>query len=353
MVNIADMPRGIDVSKFQGRVNWSAVAASGISFAFARIIDDKTGVSADPQFRANYTGMQSAGILRGAYHFFRPNRNVAAAANLFVSLIGTLEQGDLQPVLDVENNGGGMGASQILDGIGQWIDIVESALNRQVMIYTFTPFWRDTLGNSTRFSDHPLWIAHFTNKPQPNFPSAFPSFSFWQFTESGSCPGVTGNVDLDRFNGSMDGLRAFAGFPPPARAETDEAAAPAEVGALTRGLPAQLQSANRSNGAKKSAAQKSTAAKGAVKKSVASSSKAVTASAKADKSSTTRPGKSKKAAAKKPAAKKAGPKGAKTSAGKSTKKSAAKKTGAAKKAARGGAKKSAAKKGGGSKRGRK
>ena len=219
MVAIADMPRGIDVSKFQ-QVDWARAKVAGISFAFARAIDDKPpGNKVDPKFVDNFARMKAAGVFRGAYYFLRPTRNVTAAANLFVSLVDSLGPGDLPPVIDVEA-ADGASANTILDKVAQWIDMVEGALNRQVMIYTFTPFWRDTLGNSPRFQDHPLWIAHFTNAPQPNFPSAFPRFSIWQHTEKGNVPGVTNPpqnfVDLDRFNGSMDELKAFAGFPPPA-----------------------------------------------------------------------------------------------------------------------------------------
>ncbi|MET0752195.1 MAG: GH25 family lysozyme [Pyrinomonadaceae bacterium] len=213
MVAIANMPRGIDVSKFQGNVNWQRVKNSGISFAFARAIDDATGTTPDPKFARNWQGMKDAGIFRGAYYFLRPNRNMQRAADLFVSTVGQLGAGDLPPVLDVES-ADGASASNILDDIQEWMSIVEGALNREIMIYTFRPFWENTLGNSTRFSNRALWTAHFTSAPQPRFPSAFPRFSFWQFTDTGTCPGVTGNVDLDRFNGSMNGLRAFAGLPP-------------------------------------------------------------------------------------------------------------------------------------------
>lgn len=212
MVAIANMPKGIDVSKHQRNVDWNRVKNSGITFAFARAIDDKTGTTADPTFERNWEGMKDAAIFRGAYYFFRPRRNVTNTANLFVSIVGSLGEGDLPPVIDVEDDDG-VSAGNFLDRMARWMDIVETGLNRHVLIYTNTPFWRDTLGNSTHFSDRPLWIAHFTNAAQPRFPSAFPRFSFWQHSQSGTVPGVTGAVDLDRFNGSMAGLRAFAGFP--------------------------------------------------------------------------------------------------------------------------------------------
>lgn len=213
MVAIADMPTGIDVSKFQGSVNWQEVKTAGYSFGFARAIDDATGTSADPQFAHNWQSMKDSGIFRGAYYFLRASRNMTQAADLFVSLVGQLGPGDMPPVVDVET-ADGENADTVLNAIQEWMEAVETALNRQIIIYTYTPFWENTLGNSNRFSDRALWIAQYTSAPQPNFPSAFPAYSFWQYSETGTVPGISGQVDMDRFNGSMDGLKAFAGFPP-------------------------------------------------------------------------------------------------------------------------------------------
>lgn len=214
MTAIANMPKGIDVSKHQGNVDWEKVKNAGISFSFARAINDAgAGNTADPKFARNWQGMKDNGIFRGAYYFLRPNRNTTDAANLFVSIVGALGEGDLPPVIDVEDDDGAS-ASNILDDIARWIEIVEGALNRQVLIYTNRPMRESTLGNSTRFSDHPLWIAHYTNAAQPRIPSAFPRYSFWQHSQTGTVSGVNGGVDLNRFNGSMNGLKAFAGFPP-------------------------------------------------------------------------------------------------------------------------------------------
>jgi lysozyme len=213
MVEIADMPKGIDVSKFQGSVNWQEVKNAGYSFGFARAIDDSTGTTADPEFAHNWQGMSDSGIFRGAYYFLRASRNMTDAANLFVSLVGQLGPGYLPPVLDVET-ADGESADTVLDAIQEWMDAVESAVNRQIIIYTNASFWENTLGNSTRFSDRALWIAEYTSAPQPKYPSAFPAYSFWQYSESGTVPGISGQVDMDRFNGSMNGLRAFADLPP-------------------------------------------------------------------------------------------------------------------------------------------
>ena len=213
MADIADMPTGIDVSKFQGSVNWQDVKTGGFSFGFARAIDDATGTTADPEFAHNWQGMGDSGVLRGAYYFLRASRNMTQAADLFVSIVGQLAPGDLPPVLDVET-ADGESSDTVLNAIQEWMDAVEAALNRQIIIYTNASFWTNTLGNSTRFSNRALWIAEYTSAPQPNFPSAFPDFSFWQYSQSGTVPGISGDVDMDRFNGSMDGLRAFADLPP-------------------------------------------------------------------------------------------------------------------------------------------
>jgi lysozyme len=212
MLAITDMPTGIDVSKFQGNVNWQEVKNAGYSFGFARAIDDSTGTTADPEFNNNWKGMGDSGILRGAYYYLRASRNMTDAANLFVSTVGQLAPGDLQPVLDVET-ADGEDAGAVLNAIQQWMEIVEAAMGRQIIIYTNASFWENTLGNSTLFSDRALWIAEYTSAPQPRVPSAFPAYSFWQYSESGTVPGISGQVDLDRFNGSIDGLRAFAGLP--------------------------------------------------------------------------------------------------------------------------------------------
>lgn len=206
------MIQGIDVSKYQGNVNWPAVAAAGNEFAFARVSYGTS--SKDAYFAANWAGMKNAGIIRGAYQFFRASQDPQAQAELFISMVESLGEGDLPPVIDVENNDGGQSASKVIAGVSQWIETVESALpGRQVIIYTGTPFWRDTLGNPTQFNTQPLWVAQYANVPGPSIPSAWSVWTFWQYSETGTVNGITGAVDLNRFNGELDRLRVLAGYP--------------------------------------------------------------------------------------------------------------------------------------------
>lgn len=215
------MLNGIDVSKYQGNVNWEAVAAAGNTFAFARV---SYGISSkDAFFAQNWSGMKSAGLMRGAYQFFRASQDPQAQAELMISMLGSLGEGDLPPVIDIENNDGGQSASKVISGVATWIETVESALpDRQVIIYTGTPFWRDTLGNPTQFNNQPLWLAQYTNAPTPTLPPAWNVWTFWQYSETGSVNGITGAVDLNRFNGDTSRLQALAGYSAVNTSTTDE-----------------------------------------------------------------------------------------------------------------------------------
>src|ERR1044071_2785616 len=87
---------GIDVSHHQGNIDWHSVAEAGVSFAFAKATDGDT--FHDPQFATNWTQMQSAGIVRGAYHFFRPTKPVNTQVEKFIQAVHKLDDGDLPAV---------------------------------------------------------------------------------------------------------------------------------------------------------------------------------------------------------------------------------------------------------------
>lgn len=209
-VNPQGNPLGIDVSKYQGNVNWTAVAAAGISFAFARVSDGAD--SKDAFFAQNWTRMKSVGLIRGVYQFFRANQDPVAQANLLVAAVGQLAPGDLAPVIDVETDNG-VNASGIIAAVSRWQEVVESALGREMIVYTARAFWQSSVGNSTEFSDRPLWIANYTNAPAPSIPSAWSVWTFWQYTQSGTVSGINGQVDRNRFNGPLNRLKALAGYP--------------------------------------------------------------------------------------------------------------------------------------------
>jgi lysozyme len=193
---------GIDVSHFQGQVNWQQVAQAGIRFAFAKASEGTN--NKDPQFAANWEGMRQNGILRGAYHFYRIAEDPVAQAENFLSCLPTkpLQPGDLPPVIDLEEQGD----NSHIPGILQWLSTVQQAVGRQPIIYTATGFWTD----AGQLATYPLWVANY-GVSQPRLPQGWTVWSFWQYTDQGSVPGAP-HVDRDWFNGHIDRLRLFAGY---------------------------------------------------------------------------------------------------------------------------------------------
>lgn len=193
---------GIDVSHFQGTVDWNAVKAAGIAFAFAKASDGNT--YQDTQFKKNWQGMQAAGLPRGAYHFYESNDDPQTQANNFISVVGSLEKSDLPPVIDIESTKGDFGGNSLATNLQICLDAIETALRCTPIIYTNCAFWNANL--NAGFSRYPLWIARYSSSP-PTIPNGWTSWTFWQYSESGTVPGVTGAVDLDRFAGSSEDLQ--------------------------------------------------------------------------------------------------------------------------------------------------
>jgi GH25 family lysozyme M1 (1,4-beta-N-acetylmuramidase) len=200
---------GIDVSKFQGDIDWQQVKASGIEYAFIRVSD---GLNfPDNKFQQNWDGSKQAGVLRGAYQFFRPTQDPIAQADMFLAAMGELEPGDLPPVIDVEDDDGASPAT-IATNVGLWLDRVESATGRQPIIYTGKFFWNDFV-QTNEFAEYPLWIAQY-GPVCPDLPTAWTDWLFFQTSASGSIPGIVGDVDTDLFNGSLADLLAYANATP-------------------------------------------------------------------------------------------------------------------------------------------
>jgi lysozyme len=197
--------QGVDVSQYQGTVNWSSVKSSGVVFAYARVSD---GQYLDTQFNTNYAAMKTAGLFRGAYQFFEPAEDPTAQANIMINAIGYLQPGDLPPQLDVEVTGG-QSAATIIAHIQTWVNAVQSGTGRVPIIYTAASFWNGSAGASSAFSTNPLWVANW-NVTCPTLPTAWSNWLIWQYSDSGSVSGISGPVDLDEFNGSLADLDIMA-----------------------------------------------------------------------------------------------------------------------------------------------
>lgn len=194
--------QGIDVSHYQGTVDWNEVRQSGHAFAFAKATQGLTVT--DPEFTANWSGMQSAGILRGAYHFYEPGDDPTQQADFFLS-VAQIEPGDLPPVLDIEATGG-QSAQTIIQGIQTWLETVEKGAGVTPILYTSPGFWNG-LG-TTAFGHYPLWVAQY-GVTAPKLPSGWSRWTFWQSSQTGTVSGVNGSVDLDVFDGTLQQLQAL------------------------------------------------------------------------------------------------------------------------------------------------
>ena len=209
---------GIDVSTYQGTVNWPMVRTAGKRFAIARIYH---WPNRDVQFDRNWREMRANGLIRGGYIYFDPRYDVATQANAVVSAVGRLAQGDLPVTLDIEQPQPGLPApAQYAAMVRDLADRIEAGTGRRPMIYTGHYYWPGYV-QSTAFRAYPLWHAQYTTtQPCPNIADAWSAWSFWQFSSTGRVSGITGNVDLDRFNGTYAELQGLAGYPSAADAGT-------------------------------------------------------------------------------------------------------------------------------------
>lgn len=203
--------KGIDVSVYQGNVDWTQVKSAGQSFAFVRASAGVT--SPDTKFAQNWPGVRAAGLVRGVYQYFRPSQDAAAQAKLLLDKVdaaGGFQPGDLPPVLDLETTDS-LASATVVARAKIWLAAVEAKVGKKPIIYT-AAFMSDVVGS--HFSGYPLWVANY-GVSCPAMPSGWTSWHFWQSSDSGSVAGISGAVDLDHFNGTMAQLKALALQPAP------------------------------------------------------------------------------------------------------------------------------------------
>jgi len=208
---VAGIP-GMDVSGYQGNVNWTAAWNNGARFAYVKATEG-TGYT-NPYFAQQYNGSYNVGMIRGSYHFARPNVSSGATqANYFVDHGGgwSRDGKTLPGALDIEWNpytGGtcfGLSQSGMVAWIKSFSDQYHARTTRWPVIYTATSWWSQCTGNLGDFtSTNPLWVARYASAAG-TLPYAWGFYTFWQYADSGVFPG-----DQDTFNGTYDRLQALA-----------------------------------------------------------------------------------------------------------------------------------------------
>jgi len=198
----ANSAPGIDVSVYQGSIDWKRVRSAGIGFAFARVSDGAG--TPDAEFAMNWPAMKAAGVVRGAYQFFRPAEDPVAQATLFVSMLdaaGGLGLDDLPVAMDLEVTDG-VSDSELQSHAQQWLDAMQMATGKAPLLYMALDM-SPHLGN--RLDRYPLWVANW-GVACPGLPAGWSSWIFWQTSDSGMVAGIGDSVDLDEFNGSLGTL---------------------------------------------------------------------------------------------------------------------------------------------------
>ncbi|MCJ8269083.1 MAG: glycoside hydrolase family 25 protein [Psychrosphaera sp.] len=198
--------RGIDVSHYQGVIDWTVLGKSNLGFVFVKATGGNTYT--DPHFHTNWHALRSQNMARGAYHFFYAADDGKTQAENFLKTLGKLKPTDLPPVLDVEI-ADHTDAKALLEGVLTWLETVEEQTKRRPIIYTGVSFGQQYLSDP-KLAKYPLWIADYGKKIEAiPAPWKDQSWSFWQYSQSGQSVGIKGLVDLDVFNGDADTLTSF------------------------------------------------------------------------------------------------------------------------------------------------
>lgn len=189
---------GIDVSYYQGKIDWPKVKAMDdndvkISFAFIKATEGVMLV--DRYFQRNWREAPKAGIICGAYHYFKPKKSGLWQAKFFLQTVD-IERNDLPPVVDIEELNG-VSPARMRSELKEYVNYIEKKTGVKPIIYTGLSFYNDYLNG--HFEDYPLWIAHYyksrliTNEKT--------KWHFWQHSDKARVNGINHAVDFNVFNG--------------------------------------------------------------------------------------------------------------------------------------------------------
>lgn len=191
---------GVDVSRWQGDLDWVKLRSQGANFAYIKATDG--GDHLDPMFRKNWREAKAAGLKRGAYHFFYWCRTAGEQADWFIRNVPK-EAGALPPVIDVEWNGESRckrvpSPAKVREKMQVFMDKLEAHYGQRPIIYTAPDFYADNLKGA--FPNHPFWLRAVAQHPSKVYPGR--KWVFWQYSGSGLSHGVSGKIDLNVFHGT-------------------------------------------------------------------------------------------------------------------------------------------------------
>ena len=200
----ADFPvHGIDISRWQGDIDWSSARRGGVSFAFIKATEG--GDHIDPRFLDNFNAARRAGVPRSAYHFYYWCRPAIEQVAWFRENVPN-DPGALPPVLDVEWNNESRTCrrrpprAEVVREMRIWLREVERLYGKRPIIYTSVDFHADNLVGE--FDDYPIWVRSVAGYPVRKYEGR--RWTLWQYAGDGRVPGVNGDVDRNVFAGSRE-----------------------------------------------------------------------------------------------------------------------------------------------------
>lgn len=197
---------GIDISRYQGNIDWGRVRTSGVSFAYIKATEGAD--HSDPAFQRYWREAGAAGIPRGAYHYYYFCRSGAEQAQWFIRNVPR-QAGSLPPVLDIEWTHSRScprrpGSAEILREASTFLSILERHYGQRPLVYTTVDFYRETgIGRLNA----EFWLRSVADHPSKVYRGQ--RWSFWQYTGTGTVPGIRGDVDINAFAGSANQWRAW------------------------------------------------------------------------------------------------------------------------------------------------
>lgn len=193
---------GVDVSEYQGEIQWDELGTIDddytIDFMFIRATVGCDRL--DRKFKENWNAAKEKKLIRGAYHYYRPNENSLEQAELFIKTVN-LQKGDLPPVVDIERLPENQSMDRLKIGLRRWLIAVEAHYKVRPIIYTGERYYADFL--KEEFSDYLFWIANYNFYRE----RIEEDWLFWQFTEKASAAGIKGTVDVNIYNGDLQQLK--------------------------------------------------------------------------------------------------------------------------------------------------
>ena len=207
----ATYAKGVDVSHYNGAIDWTQVATASYRFVFAKATEGSTLI--DPTYSINRTGGKSLGLRVGAYHFARPAgaTDPARIANAitqadFLLTVAQPQPGELPPALDLETKGT-LSPAALQTWTDAWLAEIQARIGVNAVVYTSPNFWKTAIADSQTVAGggHRLWVAHWTTNAAPLVPGTnwggF-GWTFWQWSDCSHVPGFAHCVDGDRYNGA-------------------------------------------------------------------------------------------------------------------------------------------------------